>query len=264
MHLNLPATPRHTHRASETETRTDLVILSEPFSSLLPASLLKPLFAKYTVHLPPFQPPPAGEDEPMQESVFQLQKFLETKQITKPVLVGCSLGTKLAINYALKHPVDVASLVLSASAYSQEKTILPGLTKVSTYQQVRESLSQFFYNEKILKRTFVEKIHRSLQKHTEERMGLTHHRNGKSADFKNMPVKNLAMPVLLLWGLQDKITPPHIAHRLYEQMPKSRICLINECGHFPMVEQPVAFVAHLIEFIEHYAPLRYKSTASGL
>jgi len=46
-------------------------------------------------------------------------------------------------------------------------------------------------------------------------------------------------PVLVLYGHQD-FEPIVQAYLLRERMPDVRVCLLNECGHVPWLEQPLA------------------------
>lgn len=65
----------------------------------------------------------------------------------------------------------------------------------------------------------------------------------KSAIRHNMAkeLPNLKMPVLLIWGKQDTITPPHVADEFHSLIPLSELHWIDECGHAAMMEQPEQF-----------------------
>ena len=51
------------------------------------------------------------------------------------------------------------------------------------------------------------------------------------------------MPVCLIWGKQDTITPPDVAEEFHKLIPHSELFWIDECGHAAMMEQPSAFNA---------------------
>jgi predicted metal-dependent phosphoesterase TrpH len=49
------------------------------------------------------------------------------------------------------------------------------------------------------------------------------------------------VPTLLVWGKDDRITPPEVAERFHALIPESELVLLPNCGHAPMLEQPDAF-----------------------
>ncbi len=58
----------------------------------------------------------------------------------------------------------------------------------------------------------------------------------------------LKAPVLIMYGYQD-FEPITQAYLLQQRMPQARICLLNECGHLPWLEQPEAFYQELTRFL---------------
>lgn len=56
--------------------------------------------------------------------------------------------------------------------------------------------------------------------------------------------------VMLLWGREDKITPPAVTFHFNDFLRNSEIRFIEKCGHLPMVEEPERFVGHLASFFD--------------
>ncbi|MBA3398168.1 MAG: alpha/beta hydrolase [Deltaproteobacteria bacterium] len=52
----------------------------------------------------------------------------------------------------------------------------------------------------------------------------------------------LAMPILVLVGRDDYITPPSQAGRLAAEAPNATVVELARSGHFPFVEEPAAYV----------------------
>jgi len=52
---------------------------------------------------------------------------------------------------------------------------------------------------------------------------------------------NLKMPVCLIWGREDTITPPHVAEEFHALIPHSELFWIDNCGHAAMMEHPDEF-----------------------
>ena len=45
----------------------------------------------------------------------------------------------------------------------------------------------------------------------------------------------------MIWGLNDTITPPSVAHQFNKLISKSKLKFIDKCCHAPMMERPQEF-----------------------
>ncbi len=74
----------------------------------------------------------------------------------------------------------------------------------------------------------------------------------KSAIRNNMrdDLKNYKMPVCLIWGKNDTITPPEVAEEFLEGMPDAELFWIDKCGHAPMMEHPKEFNSILTAWLD--------------
>ena len=58
------------------------------------------------------------------------------------------------------------------------------------------------------------------------------------------------MPTLLIWGANDRLTPPDYARAYQRLIPGAKTAIIPDCGHLPQIEQRPAFTAALEGFLE--------------
>jgi pimeloyl-ACP methyl ester carboxylesterase len=74
----------------------------------------------------------------------------------------------------------------------------------------------------------------------------------KSAIRHNMKkdLHKIHIPVGLIWGRNDKITPPEVAEEFHQFLPDSELRWIDKCGHAPMMEHPQEFNRLLKEFLD--------------
>jgi pimeloyl-ACP methyl ester carboxylesterase len=74
----------------------------------------------------------------------------------------------------------------------------------------------------------------------------------KSAIRENLShrLDDIKAPTLLVWGMQDTITPPFVAEQFGELINESRVVFIDKCGHAPMMEHPDQFNGVLEEFLK--------------
>jgi pimeloyl-ACP methyl ester carboxylesterase len=56
---------------------------------------------------------------------------------------------------------------------------------------------------------------------------------------KDLPSFNI--PVCLIWGKNDTITPPEVAEEFEDLLPNASLYWIDQCGHAPMMEHPKEF-----------------------
>ena len=62
------------------------------------------------------------------------------------------------------------------------------------------------------------------------------------------------LPVLLLWGTDDELTPPAVGRRLRDSLPGARLLFLLEAGTRPMVDRPSVYAFHLASFLNDLAP----------
>jgi pimeloyl-ACP methyl ester carboxylesterase len=58
------------------------------------------------------------------------------------------------------------------------------------------------------------------------------------------------VPTLLVWGKEDQVTPAFVGEKFNELIENSKLILLPECGHAPMMEHPEIFNKHLEAFLQ--------------
>ena len=59
----------------------------------------------------------------------------------------------------------------------------------------------------------------------------------------------IVAPTLVVFGIHDRTVPLEQGQRFAQQVPDSRLILIEDCGHFPMYEQPARYLEALQGFL---------------
>jgi pimeloyl-ACP methyl ester carboxylesterase len=70
-------------------------------------------------------------------------------------------------------------------------------------------------------------------------------------------------PALLVWGKDDHITPAFVGEQFHELLPDSRLFILEECGHAPMMEHPGEFNRLLEEFLVEIGEIRTSHVSRG-
>ena len=50
---------------------------------------------------------------------------------------------------------------------------------------------------------------------------------------------------MLVWGRNDRVTPPSVAERFHQLIPRSWIVFLARCGHAAMLERPGASIINM-------------------
>jgi len=73
-------------------------------------------------------------------------------------------------------------------------------------------------------------------------------------DWLNGTLGRADMPVLVIWGRQDRLIPVAYAAPLQAEFPHAALKLLDDCGHVPMADCPEAFDRALTEFLAASMP----------
>ncbi len=67
-------------------------------------------------------------------------------------------------------------------------------------------------------------------------------------------VSEIDVPVQVIVGQEDKLTPPSISRKMHGQIKDSRLSIIPGSGHLPNIEKPVEFNSSMKNFLEEIRP----------
>jgi pimeloyl-ACP methyl ester carboxylesterase len=69
------------------------------------------------------------------------------------------------------------------------------------------------------------------------------------------------MPSLIVWGRRDPLIPVEHAEIAHRAMPGSRLEIFDDAGHFPQLDDPIAFAGVLRELIDSTQPYQLDMSA---
>jgi pimeloyl-ACP methyl ester carboxylesterase len=178
-----------------------------------------------------------------------VHKFILYKRLSNVTLLGNSLGGHVALIYVLAHPSMVKALVLTGSSGLYENAFGGSFPKRGSYDFIKEKVEYTFYDPQTATKELIDDVYRIINdRHSVIRILAM----AKSAIRHNMKkdLHKIRIPVSLIWGKNDKITPPEVAIEFHELLPDSELHWIDNCGHAPMMEQPQDFNRLLVQFLE--------------
>lgn len=178
-----------------------------------------------------------------------IASFIEHKKYNNLILLGNSLGGHVALIYALKNMQKVSSMVLTGSSGLYENAFGGSFPRRSDKEYIRNKIAVTFYDPKMVTDELVEVVFDLVSDRSRLIKVLY---LAKSAIRHNMreELHKYKMPVCLIWGKNDTITPPEVAEEFQEFLPDADLYWIDKCAHAPMMEKPETFNLLLEEWLE--------------
>lgn len=190
---------------------------------------------------------------PIKEAGLEgLQKFVENfvaeMNLDNMIIMGNSLGGHVGILYTLNNKSKVDKLVLTGSSGLFENTMGGSYPRRGSYDYIRERVAYTFYDPNVASKELVDEVFETT-KSIPKCMRIV--AIAKSAQRNNLAadLPTLVVPTLLVWGLNDTITPPMVAHEFNRLIPNSELKFIDKCCHAPMMEHPKKFNQLVEDFL---------------
>ena len=177
-----------------------------------------------------------------------VQKFVKNQKLTDFTLVGNSLGGHVALIYVLAHPKLVKALVLTGSSGLYENAFGGTFPRRESYDFIKEKVEFTFYDPATATKELVDDVYQTVNDRHRVIRILAMARSAIRHNMKH-DLHKIKIPVGLIWGKNDKVTPPEVAVEFHENLPKSELVWIDKCGHAPMMEQPAEFNKALEGFL---------------
>ncbi|AWG27327.1 alpha/beta fold hydrolase [Flavobacterium kingsejongi] len=234
----------------ENELRQPVILLHGLFGNLSNWKAVQDVFsADYNLYTPllPLFDTVLGRNR-LDRLVVFLEKYILDHNIQNPILIGNSLGGHVALLYTLKHPDKVSKLVLTGSSGLYENSFGGGFPRVKDYNYIRKKVEDVFDRKEVVNAEVVDSVYSIVQNNSKVIAVISLARDAQRQNLKDR-LAEIKIPVLLIWGLQDIVTPPEVAREFHTLIPHSKLHLIDECGHVPMMEQPILFNQYLKVFL---------------
>lgn len=182
---------------------------------------------------------------PIKEAGLEgLKKFVEDfvafMKLSELIIMGNSLGGHVALLYTLTNADKVRKLILTGSSGLFEDSMGGSYPKRGNYEYIRERVAYTFYDPNVATKELVDEVFETTRS-IPKCMRIV--AIAKSAQRHNMAeeIPNITIPTLLVWGLNDTITPVMVAHEFNRLIPNSELKFIDKCCHAPMMEHPEEF-----------------------
>ena len=194
---------------------------------------------------------PGAADYGIPLQVEAVRAFMAAVGVSRARVAGNSMGGWIVARLAGEHPELVERLVVvapagmrpDAAAPIPAEVLLPhdeeGVRRLVAAVRHKPPALPWFLARDILARRLREEW---IVRRTLESM-----RAGR--DWLDGTLGRADMPVLIVWGKQDRLIPLAYAAPLQAEFPNARLEVLDGCGHVPMVDCPEAFDRELTAFL---------------
>src|SRR3954470_21510784 len=186
-----------------------------------------------------------------------VEDFISLMKLENMVLLGNSLGGHVGLLYTLHNSAKVNKLLLTGSSGLFENTMGGSYPRRGSYDYIRERVAYTFYDPNVASKELVDEVFETT-KSIPKCMRIV--AIAKSAQRNNLAndLPNILVPTLLVWGLNDTITPPMVAYEFNRLIPNSELHFIDKCCHAPMMEHPEKFNEIVEDFLVKSSNLAMK------
>lgn len=190
-------------------------------------------------------------------AIDQLLTLLDEQEIDRVILVGNSAGGTLALRTALAHPERVAGLILTSPAiyagggapdFIQPLLNTPQLRRIGPLASrlligQGSSLENLAYHDPAaITAEQMDKARLGVQVEDWDRALWEFTAASQSSDLVDR-LNEIAVPVLVVTGDDDRIVPTEQSIRLAGDLPDAKLVVIPNCGHVAQEECEVEFMA---------------------
>jgi pimeloyl-ACP methyl ester carboxylesterase len=236
-------------------------------------------FHAVALDLPPFgySVPPVSGGYDKASQARRILAALDSLQVMQATFVAHSIGSGPVMEAVLTHPERASRLILvnpalglDAPALSGDESLPLRLVRKRWFAEALTASvgTNPLFTPAMVRSFVVEKdkitppwielyraplqvpgAYRHIARWLPELLGA---RGSLRSDSKDA-YRSIAIPATLIWGRDDFITPLAQGQNLHALIPASRLVVL-EGGHVPMVEEPQAFAAGLLEALAPAAP----------
>jgi len=165
----------------------------------------------------------------------------------KAVLVGHSMGGAIALLNAIEHPGNLKGAVLVCTG--AKLGVLPSIRE-GLRSRFEETVKSVVGPRQFSSKTNLETIRFVTNEilKCDSRVAAGDYEACNSFDVRQK-LQSISMPVLIIAGEEDKMAPLTWSVYMKENIPKSKLVVLRDSSHLPMLERPSDFNRHLNEFV---------------
>ncbi|HYY86604.1 MAG TPA: alpha/beta fold hydrolase [Nitrososphaeraceae archaeon] len=183
-----------------------------------------------------------------------LEKFIKRIKLNHLFVIGSSLGGHIAVEFTIRNGKNVDKLILISPAGSLPKTFKGtkelrkylGIVNAKSSNDVSRILSSI--DNSMVSRSYADAVYKRLSLPGAKQAFISAMKGSATAPRYNSKLSKIDTDMLLIWGREDRMIPLRFI-RPFIEYGKSRIVILEKCGHRPHVEKPKLFNRIVKDFL---------------
>ncbi len=182
--------------------------------------------------------------------------------LTRASVIGHDLGGNMVVKLAADHPDVVGRVVLVSVPAEEDQIDLPTALWLATVPVIgplfyalgralgpvrRMWMRPFVADPEDLDEQVVEDAASSTPAAMSKTLSISRREISRSRLVRQ--AKIIKMPMLVVSGEEDQIVDPHAVSAWAGSVERSEVCLLDACGHLPMIERTAEFNAQVLAFL---------------
>lgn len=209
------------------------------------AENLKDHFTIYLIDLPGFGRSDTPRSFTVEDYAQVIKEFIEKFNLTKLNILGHSLGGRISIKLLSKYPQIADKLILESSA-----GIKPKQDYIKPFLYILAKFFKYFIpNLFNIKQTIRFRIYKNLEADYIHAGKMKQTLTNILDEDLSPDITKIKNDTLLIWGDKDQAVPTKYGRQMYQLIPKSRIEIFENTGHFPHIENKDLFLYLVKDFL---------------
>ena len=163
----------------------------------------------------------------VKEFANYVNQFISHLNLSEVTLLGNSLGGHIGLLVSLLYPNYIKGLIITGSSGLYENALGGSFPKRGDYNFIQTKTQEVFYNPKCASKELVDEVFEIVNNRKKLIKILA---MAKSAIRHNMKkeLQKITIPTCIIWGENDKITPPKVAVEFYDLISSSELFILLE------------------------------------
>jgi pimeloyl-ACP methyl ester carboxylesterase len=172
----------------------------------------------------------------IEQQAEMLRQFLADQNIKSADLVGVSMGGWVVLKLAVEHPEVVNRLVVADAAGLKFE---PNFTAETFLPRTPEELTAFMAVLTARQHHLPYPLTRDLLHHFAQQAWITRRIFDSMLTYQDVldgKLQGVNIPVLIIWGKEEKLIPMSVGEQMKQQLPQSSLLVCTDSGHLAVYE----------------------------
>jgi pimeloyl-ACP methyl ester carboxylesterase len=182
-----------------------------------------------------------------------VREFLDSQKLQRADIAGWSMGGWIVLKFSAENPGRVNRLVVMDSAGLKFDAVNAAALRPKTEADLAHMMQVLTPHARAIPSFYAREL---LRKFADEDWIIDRALKSMSTgrDLMNGKMDTLKMPVLILWGDQDVLTPLNIGEQMHDAMPQSVLQVVHGCGHLAPVVCSSRVSSAMVQFLQANPP----------